>query len=310
MLPAADSLFRSNSSCELIERPSRASLYSGLFVRPFLHTACEQTSLDALLALGDSSRKASATLELLVRLADLAAAEDPLSDTAVGRLAPQVDPGLQFLSSQSVTTFIRVSCPAPLKPSSVHLPQDIALSHVTIIAVGRINGFGSAKGSLVQTFIFTVERIDSLSGGPGKDRAPICRVRWCKLPRHKSAMASSFCSRPVPKLSPFNPNRKIFEARKRETAALGAGEKLVLGHPLAATIGDSARCMQNLGKGAIHGAKDLRHGDVYLRLGLTSTSSSPYSSRAKSGLPQTTVTSCVSWLYVADFPSRLLSLAA
>ena len=28
-----------------------------------------------------------------------------------------------------------------------------------------------------------------------------------------------------------NPNRKIFEARKRETAALGAGEKLVLGHP-------------------------------------------------------------------------------
>ena len=45
-----------------------------------------------------------------------------------------------------------------------------------------------------------------------------------------------------------NPNRKIFEARKRETAALGAGEKLVLGHPLAATIGDSARCMQNLEK--------------------------------------------------------------
>ena len=27
----------------------------------------------------------------------------------------------------------------------------------------------------------------------------------------------------------INPNRKIFEARKRETAALGAGEKLVLG---------------------------------------------------------------------------------
>ena len=48
--------------------------------------------------------------------------------------------------------------------------------------------------------------------------------------------------------NPLNPNRKIFEARKRETAALGAGEKLVLGHPLAATIGDSARCMQNLEK--------------------------------------------------------------
>ena len=50
--------------------------------------------------------------------------------------------------------------------------------------------------------------------------------------------------------SSVSPNRKIFEARKRETAALGAGEKLVLGHPLAATIGDSARCMQNLEKGS------------------------------------------------------------
>ena len=65
----------------------------------------------------------------------------------------------------------------------------------------------------------------------------------------------------VPSIMEVNPNRKIFEARKRETAALGAGEKLVLGHPLAATIGDSARCMQNLEKvlkGTIHGAKDLR----------------------------------------------------
>ena len=50
-------------------------------------------------------------------------------------------------------------------------------------------------------------------------------------------------------------NRKIFEARKRETAALGAGEKLVLGHPLAATIGDSARCMQNLEKVLFTGPK-------------------------------------------------------
>ena len=33
-----------------------------------------------------------------------------------------------------------------------------------------------------------------------------------------------------------------------KAAALGTGEKLVLGHPLAATIGDSARCMQNLEK--------------------------------------------------------------
>ena len=52
-----------------------------------------------------------------------------------------------------------------------------------------------------------------------------------------------------------SPNRKIFEARKRETAALGAGEKLVLGHPLAATIGDSARCMQNLEKVLFTGPK-------------------------------------------------------
>ena len=54
---------------------------------------------------------------------------------------------------------------------------------------------------------------------------------------------------------PINPNRKIFEARKRETASLGAGEKLVLGHPLAATIGDSARCMQNLEKVLFTGPK-------------------------------------------------------
>ena len=58
----------------------------------------------------------------------------------------------------------------------------------------------------------------------------------------------------APKLV-INPNRKIFEARKRETAALGAGEKLVLGHPLAATIGDSARCMQNLEKVLFTGPK-------------------------------------------------------
>ena len=66
-------------------------------------------------------------------------------------------------------------------------------------------------------------------------------------------------SRYFEKRSPFgmslSPNRKIFEARKRETAALGAGEKLVLGHPLAATIGDSARCMQNLEKVLFTGPK-------------------------------------------------------
>ena len=59
----------------------------------------------------------------------------------------------------------------------------------------------------------------------------------------------------LPDKDVVNPNRKIFEARKRETAALGAGEKLVLGHPLAATIGDSARCMQNLEKVLFTGPK-------------------------------------------------------
>ena len=57
------------------------------------------------------------------------------------------------------------------------------------------------------------------------------------------------------RMGAVNPNRKIFEARKRETAALGAGEKLVLGHPLATTIGDSARCMQNLEKVLFTGPK-------------------------------------------------------
>ena len=55
--------------------------------------------------------------------------------------------------------------------------------------------------------------------------------------------------------SKINPNRKIFEARKRETAALGAGEKLVLGHPLAATIGDSARVYADLEKVLFTGPK-------------------------------------------------------
>ena len=67
---------------------------------------------------------------------------------------------------------------------------------------------------------------------------------------------------------PLNPNRKIFEARKRETAALGAGEKLVLGHPLAATIGDSARCMQNLEKVLFTGPKTSDTVTFILRLGL------------------------------------------
>ena len=42
----------------------------------------------------------------------------------------------------------------------------------------------------------------------------------------------------------------------------------MLGHPLAATIGDSARCMQNLEKVLFTGPKTSDNGDVYLRLGL------------------------------------------
>ena len=63
----------------------------------------------------------------------------------------------------------------------------------------------------------------------------------------------------------------IAKSSKHENAkqpALGAGEKLVLGHPLAATIGNSARCMQNLEKVLFTGPKTSGHGDVYLRLGL------------------------------------------
>ena len=72
-------------------------------------------------------------------------------------------------------------------------------------------------------------------------------VRRARRPSHAARDISLFAD--------LNPNRKIFEARKRETAALGAGEKLVLGHPLAATIGDSARCMQNLEKVLFTGPK-------------------------------------------------------
>ncbi len=42
---------------------------------------------------------------------------------------------------------------------------------------------------------------------------------------------------------------------KNDNSRTGAGEKLVLGHPLAATIGDSARCMQNLEKVLFTGPK-------------------------------------------------------
>ena len=50
----------------------------------------------------------------------------------------------------------------------------------------------------------------------------------------------------------------IAKSSKHENAKQphwGAGEKLVLGHPLAATIGDSARCMQNLEKVLFTGPK-------------------------------------------------------
>ena len=79
------------------------------------------------------------------------------------------------------------------------------------------------------------------------DFAPFAVARFC--------VPLSFAEPSLCGASAINPNRKIFEARKRETAALGAGEKLVLGHPLAATIGDSARCMQNLEKVLFTGPK-------------------------------------------------------
>ena len=73
--------------------------------------------------------------------------------------------------------------------------------------------------------------------------------------RNVDGLSALLVSLPHHRAGAFNPNRKIFEARKRETAALGTGEKLVLGHPLAATIGDSARCMQNLEKVLFTGPK-------------------------------------------------------
>ena len=81
---------------------------------------------------------------------------------------------------------------------------------------------------------------------------------WADEKRHAELLRISISARnhqPRGVKPILNPNRKIFEARKRETAALGAGEKLVLGHPLAATIGDSARCMQNLEKVLFTGPK-------------------------------------------------------
>ena len=75
------------------------------------------------------------------------------------------------------------------------------------------------------------------------------------IPKAMWSEAEEYCERLFYWEFLVNPNRKIFEARKRETAALGAGEKLVLGHPLAATIGDSARCMQNLEKVLFTGPK-------------------------------------------------------
>ena len=50
----------------------------------------------------------------------------------------------------------------------------------------------------------------------------------------------------------------IAKSSKHENAKQphwGAGKKLVLGYPLAATIGDSARCMQNLEKVLFTGPK-------------------------------------------------------
>ena len=90
---------------------------------------------------------------------------------------------------------------------------------------------------------------------PAVARAPTSTFQVRKSRKAQADFLSFLCVFAPLRYAFLNPNRKIFEARKRETAALGAGEKLVLGHPLAATIGDSARCMQNLEKVLFTGPK-------------------------------------------------------
>ena len=107
---------------------------------------------------------------------------------------------------------------------------------------------GVARFSLAATILGVIERGANLSLARRLSRfADVFNQEASKREADRSA--------PTATTAAVNPNRKIFEARKRETAALGAGEKLVLGHPLAATIGDSARCMQNLEKVLFTGPK-------------------------------------------------------
>ena len=95
-----------------------------------------------------------------------------------------------------------------------------------------------------------------MSGRHGARFSPVIRKKEDRSEAAEHSRSKTRNQRRIDFLrSTTSPNRKNFEARKRETAALGAGEKLVLGHPLAATIGDSARCMQNLEKVLFTGPK-------------------------------------------------------
>ena len=123
-------------------------------------------------------------------------------------------------------------------------------------AIG-IDEISIRKGHNYRVIVSDLERARPIwVGGEGRKQVDI-DLFFKALGEKKSArikLAAMDMWKPF-RNSVINPNRKIFEARKRETAALGAGEKLVLGHPLAATIGDSARCMQNLEKVLFTGPK-------------------------------------------------------
>ena len=82
-------------------------------------------------------------------------------------------------------------------------------------------------------------RADARTANTGHSRGPASQVTFSLpcLGMTRAVLSIYSSARTELGASAINPNRKIFEARKlRETAALGAGEKLVLGHPLAATI--------------------------------------------------------------------------
>ena len=64
------------------------------------------------------------------------------------------------------------------------------------------------------------------------------------------------------------------------------------------------------GKGAIHGAKDLRHGDVYLRLGLSWRSHHPSFKLGRTDLAEGRVSSSLVVEYLDEVEESHLGLAA